>query len=85
VAEITWIRGRPLLLEGRTLYFSRKNRIFVLQDGDVRPFARVKTGNPLLAIAPRLIDRLPRDEISLLRRTPDQMLLAVNCRGFYLL
>jgi hypothetical protein len=82
---MTRIRGRPLLLEGRTLYFSRKNNIFVLRDGVIMPFAQVESGNPLLALAPRLIDRLLRNEISLLRRMPDRGLLAVHRRGFHLL
>ena len=79
------IRGRPLLLEGRTLYFGLKHRLYTYSKGQVRPLAQIEQKSRLLTVAPRIADRVLRNEISLLRRLPDGELLAVYRKGFHLL
>jgi len=84
VAKLRTLCGRPLLIEGRTLHFGIKNRLFRFADGEIVAGPTIHSSNPLLSSAPRLIDRLLRNEISLLRRLGDGSLLAVYRKGFYL-
>jgi len=57
-------RGRPVLVQGKSVFFGRKDTLFLLEDGRVRRIVRIPGSSPLLRLAPRLVDRLLRNEIS---------------------
>ena len=74
--------GRPLLVRGRRLVYSVKDRLYSLEDGAVRPLGRLASPFSPLAAAPALLDRLLRNEVSHYRIFPDGAELAVHRRRF---